>query len=416
MLLVEDDDDLAKVILATFERAGVDGDAAVVSRAIVCGQLLPLSNCCVPCRASGRVCAAGEVLKGPVVGRNQARAGAAFNRHIAHGHALFHGERADGAARVFEDAARSAADADAGNQRENNILRRDAGVQRAIHLHLERLRFALQQTLRGQHMFHFTGADAKCERAECAVRGGVAVAADHGHAGLSQTEFGSDDMDNSLACAMYAQTADAEIRAIGFELCDLPGGDLIHYGQRAIAGRNAVIHRGDGEIAPPHFEAAFAQPVEGLRRCDFVDQVKVDKEQCGSARLLVDNVRVPKFFDNSACHKRSANNVAPAVLPPVFSRRSLNRGADGSPNLFGSRGSPGRPQIRCDSAALQHRFDGRIHRRGFFLQSEAIQQHGAGRTDGAERIRLVLPGDIGRGAMYRLIQAHPCAAGALGPD
>ncbi len=64
------------------------------------------------------------------------------------------------------------------------------GLQRAVDADSEGLRRALQQALRGQHVLHFAGADAERQRAERAVRGGVAVAADHGHAGLRQPSSG----------------------------------------------------------------------------------------------------------------------------------------------------------------------------------------------------------------------------------
>ena len=92
--------------------------------------------------------------------------------------------------RVFKYAAGAAADADARDERQDDVLGGDARAQRAIHAHLKRLRFALQQALRGQHVLDFAGADAERQRAECAVRGGVAIAADHGHAGLRQAQFG----------------------------------------------------------------------------------------------------------------------------------------------------------------------------------------------------------------------------------
>ena len=50
----------------------------------------------------------------------------------------------------------------------------------------------------GENVFDFAGSDAECERAECAMRGGVAIAADHGHAGLRQAQLGSDDMHDAL--------------------------------------------------------------------------------------------------------------------------------------------------------------------------------------------------------------------------
>jgi hypothetical protein len=50
---------------------------------------------------------------GGVVGRDHARAPARFDRHVADGHALFHGERAHSLAAVLDDVAGGAADPDA---------------------------------------------------------------------------------------------------------------------------------------------------------------------------------------------------------------------------------------------------------------------------------------------------------------
>ena len=47
-------------------------------------------------------------------------------------------------------------------------------------------------------MLDLGGADAEGERAEGAMRRGVAVAADDGHAGLGQALLGADDMDDAL--------------------------------------------------------------------------------------------------------------------------------------------------------------------------------------------------------------------------
>ena len=161
------------------------------------------------------------------------------------------------------------------------------GLSVAVHAHLEGLRLALQQALRGQHVLHFAGADAEGQRPESAVRGGVAVAADHRHAGLREAQFGADDVDDALPVAVNAQAADAELGAVGFQLGELLGRDLVHDGQRAVGGGDAVIGGGDGQIGTPHFEAALAQALKGLRRGDFMHQVQIDVQQRGRARLLV---------------------------------------------------------------------------------------------------------------------------------
>ena len=152
-------------------------------------------------------------------------------------------------------------------------------------------------------MLHFAGADAEGQRAECTVRGGVAVAADHGHAGLGETELGTDDVDDALAVATAAVAADPEIAAIGFQLRYLAGGDFVHDRQRRIGRGRRVVGGGDREVGAANFQATLAQALEGLRRSDLVDQMEVDIKQSGRAGLLVDSMGVPEFFDDGARHR-----------------------------------------------------------------------------------------------------------------
>ena len=76
-------------------------------------------------------------------------------------------------------------------------------------------------------MLHFGCADAERQRAERAMRGGVTVAADDGHAWLGASKFGSDDMDNAAMRAGHAVQGDPEFSGIGFHLLDLRGGHRI---------------------------------------------------------------------------------------------------------------------------------------------------------------------------------------------
>ena len=258
-----------------------------------------------PCRCLGHVPAAGKILERGVVGRHQPRARASLDGHVAHCHALFHVQGADGAAGVLQDATRAAADADLRNQRQDDVLGRNTGLQPPIHAHLKGLRLALQQALRGQHMFHFARADSKGQRAKSAVRGGMAVAADHRHAWLRQPQLRPDHMDHALPVAANAETANAEFGAVGFQLRELFGGDLVGDRQRAIGSGDAVIGRSDGEIGTPDLQTALAQALKRLRRRDFMNQMQIDVEQRRSAGLLVNYVRVPEFFDDGTRHKKS---------------------------------------------------------------------------------------------------------------
>ena len=67
-------------------------------------------------------------------------------------------------------------------------------------------------------MLHFAGADTERQRAERAVRRGVAIAADHGHSGLRKSQLGADDVNDALLVAMDSEQPDAEFLAVDFEL------------------------------------------------------------------------------------------------------------------------------------------------------------------------------------------------------
>ncbi len=263
------------------QRGCVDGGLHIVGRAFVCRQSLPTRQRGVPIGALRRGGATLQVIVRSVVRGNQACARAGFDGHVADGHALFHRKRADGRAGKLEDAACAAADTDFGDEREDDVLGRDAWPQRAIHLHREALRLALQQALRGQDVLHFAGADAEGERAKRPVRGCMRVAADHGHAGLSEAVFRADDVNDAVPVAEIVEQRDAEILAVRAELFDLGPSDSVYDGQRLIGGRRRVIAGGDRQVGPAHLQAALAKTGESLRRGDLMDQVEVDVEQRG---------------------------------------------------------------------------------------------------------------------------------------
>ena len=83
------------------------------------------------------------------------------------------------------------------------------------------LRLGLPQALRGQHVLDLAGADAEGERAERAVRGGVAVAADDRHARLGQAQLGTDDVHDALLGRAEVEQADAELAAVAAQHFDL---------------------------------------------------------------------------------------------------------------------------------------------------------------------------------------------------
>ena len=151
----------------------------------------------------------------------------------------------------------------------------------------KRLRFALQEALRGEDVFHFAGADAEGQRAERAVRGGVTVAADDGHAGLRDAQLRPDDVHDALMWAAQSVELHAELGAVLFEQFDLLAAHFVGKveARELIAverdGRDRMIDGADGLIGAADFQAARAQTGKGLRRGHFVDEVQIDVEDGG---------------------------------------------------------------------------------------------------------------------------------------
>ena len=73
-------------------------------------------------------------------------------------------------------------------------------------------------------------------RAEGAMRGGVAIAADKGLAGLRDAEFWADDVHDTLILAVHVEEANAGFAAVFLQGVKLELGIVIEDGQRAVRG------------------------------------------------------------------------------------------------------------------------------------------------------------------------------------
>ena len=108
-------------------------------------------------------------------------------------------QRADRLAGIFQRVAGAAGGADLADDGEDDVLRGDAVRQFAVDHRAHVLRLLLDQRLRRQHVLDFGRADAVGERAERAMRRGVAVAAHDRRAGQGEALLGADDVDDALA-------------------------------------------------------------------------------------------------------------------------------------------------------------------------------------------------------------------------
>ena len=85
----------------------------------------------------------------------------------------------------------------------------------------------LEQRLGGQHVLDLGGADAEGQRAERAVRRGVAVAADDGHAGQGEALLGADHVDDALADVVHVEVGHAELGDVLLQRLDLDARFLV---------------------------------------------------------------------------------------------------------------------------------------------------------------------------------------------
>ena len=165
---------------------GIDLDRSLVGCLRVRVQIPPRVEGLFPGCSLRRMGSSFEVGKRGVVRSDHARARAAFNAHVAHRHAAFHRQITDSAAGVLDDVSDAAANPNASDDVEHDVFGGHAQRQIALDPHLHRLWLALRQGLRGQDVLDFACTDPPRQGAECAMRAGVAVAADDSQAGLGK--------------------------------------------------------------------------------------------------------------------------------------------------------------------------------------------------------------------------------------
>ena len=182
----------------------------------------------------------------------------------------------------------------------------------------------------GEHMRDLAGADAKGQRAQPAVAGGVAIAADDRCAGQRKALFRADHVDNPLFARGRAEVADAELRGIGFQRGELLR--AFHVGNRqSVArsiqpggGRQVVIGHGQSQFRAADGAPGQPQGFEGLGAGDLVNQMPVDEQQAGAIIAAFHHVGVPDLFIQSArfaCHAGApAKHCAPLQAGAVYWR------------------------------------------------------------------------------------------------
>ncbi len=184
--------------------------------------------------------------------------------------------------------------ADLADDREDDVLGGDAVRQFAVNLNQHVLGFFLDQRLGCQHMLDLGGADAVGQRAESAMGGGVAVAADNRHARQGKALLRPDDVDNALALVMLGIIFNAEFAGVLGQRLDLDAAFLVLDAVDPVfRGRHIVVHHGEGLFRGAHLAAGHAKAFKGLGAGHFMDQMAVDIKERGTVLIDGNHVVIP---------------------------------------------------------------------------------------------------------------------------
>ena len=125
----------------------------------------------------------------------------------------------------------------------------------------------------------------------------MAVAADDRHAGLSESQFRPDDVDNSLLRRIHVEQANAKLFAVALERGDLLSGNQVGDRRAAGLGGNVVIDSGHCARRLAHLASRRAQAIKRLGRSHFVNEVQVDVEDRRPSSRSRDQMSVPDLLE-----------------------------------------------------------------------------------------------------------------------
>ena len=135
-------------------------------------------------------------------------------------------------------------------------------------------------------MLDLRRADAERQRAQRAMRRGMAVAADDRRARQRQAEFRPDDVHDALPHIQDRDVRHAELDDVLLQRLHLDAAVFfLDVGRRARAdGRDVVVRHRDGQSGRRSLRPARRKPLERLRAGDLMQQMPVDVEDAGAVR------------------------------------------------------------------------------------------------------------------------------------
>ncbi len=207
-------------------------------------------------------------------------------------------ERFYGVARELHDMAACTTGSEAADERQGQVLCRDAEGQTARYGNAHRPGLANAQRPGGECMLGFRRANSPGERPECTLRAGVAVGTNQGQPGEYYATLGRYHVHDALCRVAQVEQAYAG------GLCSVArGGDELHAArhQRRVGSAGSrvdhMVHGGKHLCRVEDIAAALGDAPKGDATRTFVQQNAVDRDQIGGHIESRNAMLGPDFFE-----------------------------------------------------------------------------------------------------------------------
>ena len=152
-------------------------------------------------------------------------------------------------------------------------------------------------------MLDFRGADTVRQAGKGAMRRGMRVAADDGHAGQCRTVFRANDVHDALLRVFKREIGQrADFANIAIQRFNLLTGNRVFDALFPMIGRRIVVSRRNNGGNPPRLAASQLEAFKSLRAGHFVNEVAVNIEERRAICFLMDNVVLPKLVVKGLRH------------------------------------------------------------------------------------------------------------------
>ena len=153
--------------------------------------------------------------------------------------------------------------------------------------------FGLEDALTGKDHFDLAGANTKGNGSKGTVGGGVAIAADDGHAGLGDSELRSDDVHDAMPFVAQTVHGDFVPLTIGGEGLNLLAGEFLADWQVLLDGRHVVVGCCHCILRTEDGQSAVFQSRKCYRTGNLGDEMSVVLKHKGACFVLNQHMGIP---------------------------------------------------------------------------------------------------------------------------